>query len=293
MGIQIKDVSYRYPTADERVDSVTGGWALTHIDMEVEDGELLVILGQNGSGKSTLCLLMNGLIPHFFKGKMLGEVIVNGRRTAELEVTDMVGEVGVVFQNPFDQITGAASTVYDEVAIGPENLGLSRQESIARIEQALDDADIRELAERAPFQLSGGQQQRVAIASVLAMRPRTLVLDEPTSQLDPVGTDEVLDVIRRLHEQGITIILAEHKIDAIACLASRVVVLKDGMIQLVGHPREVLTRPDLESFGILPPRYSELAFRLGKLGIWKGSFPLSLDEARIGLREVLDGNLNR
>ncbi len=237
MGIQIKDVSYRYPTADERVDSARGGWALSHIDLDVQDGELLVILGQNGSGKSTLCLLMNGLISHFFKGKMRGEVIVNGRRTTDLEVTDLVAEVGVVFQNPFDQITGAASTVYDEVAIGPENLGLLRQDSIARIEQALDDTDIRELAQRAPFQLSGGQQQRVAIASVLAMRPSILVMDEPTSQLDPVGTDEVLDVIRRLHQQGITIILAEHKIDAIANLATRVVVLKDGCIQLVGTPR--------------------------------------------------------
>jgi energy-coupling factor transport system ATP-binding protein len=290
MGIQIKDVSYRYPTAEVRAGSTRGVWALSHIDLNIEDGELVVILGRNGSGKSTLCTLMNGLIPQFFKGQMRGEVLVNGRKTTEVEVTEMVKEIGVVFQNPFDQLTGAASTVFDEVAIGPENLGLPREESIARIKQALEEAGITELADRSPFQLSGGQQQRVAVASILAMRPGIMVLDEPTSQLDPVGTDEVFEVINRLHRQGMTIILAEHKVDAIAALADRIVVLKDGFIELVGTPREILTNPTLESLGVLPPRYTELAIQLSKAGIWKSDFPLSIQEAKQSLMEILDGN---
>jgi len=287
MGIQIKDVSYRYPTADARADSTRGGWALAHIDLSIKDGELLAVLGRNGSGKSTLCLLMNGLIPHFFKGKMYGEVTINGRNTAEVEPSDLVTEISVVFQNPFDQLTGSASTVYDEVAIGPENLGFPREESKARIKQALVDAGITELVDRDPFQLSGGQQQRVAIASVLAMRPKILVLDEPTSQLDPVGTDEVFEVIHRLHSQGMTIILAEHKVDAIAELADRVAVLKEGSIQCVGSPKEILTRPDLEAMGILPPRCTDLAMRLESQGIWQHDLPLSIAETARGLQEVL------
>jgi len=290
VGIQIKDVSYRYPTAEVREGSTRGLWALSHIDLDIEDGELVVILGRNGSGKSTLCMLMNGLIPHFFKGQLKGAVIVNNKNTAEVEVADMVKDIGVVFQNPFDQLTGAANTVFDEVAIGPENLGLSREESLERIKRALDEAGITELADRAPYQLSGGQQQRVAVASILAMRPSIMVMDEPTSQLDPVGTDEVFEVIDRLHREGMTIILAEHKVDAIAGLADRVVVLKDGRIELMGKPKDVLTNPALASLGVLPPRCTELAIRLAKENIWVGDYPLSIKEAKLGLMEILNGN---
>jgi len=290
MGIQVKDVSYRYPTADARADSARGGWALSHVSIDIDDGDLLAVLGRNGSGKSTFCLLLNGLIPHFFKGRMVGEVIINGRKTSDVEPSDLVTEIGVVFQNPFDQLTGSASTVYDEVAIGPESLGLAREDSHARIAQALADAGITELASRDPFQLSGGQQQRVAIASVLAMRPRILVLDEPTSQLDPVGTDEVFEVVRRLHEQGLTIIVAEHKVDAIADLATRVAVFREGRVEQIGDPKSVLVRRDLESLGVLPPRCATLAMRLADMGIWRGACPLTVGEAKQGLREILDGH---
>lgn len=286
MSIVLNDVSYRYPTSGMRGDKEEG-WALLHINLEVAEGELLVILGQNGSGKSTLCLTMNGLIPHFFKGRMEGEVLVNGKKTSDLEVTDLVTEISVVFQNPFDQVTGAADRVYDEVAIGPENLGLEREDIRARVEKAIKDTDIEALVDRNPFQLSGGQQQRVALASVLAMRPKIIVFDEPTSQLDPVGTEEVLGVIKNLHDQGLTIVLAEHKVDAIASLATRIVVLKKGRIAKIGKPEEILTDPDLVNLGILPPRPTMLAHDLKKNNIWKRQPPLSIAEAKEGLMEVL------
>jgi len=289
MSIQIKNVSYRYPTSS--LDSKgKKSWALRNINLEISDGELLVVMGKNGSGKSTFCLLLNGLIPHFYKGQLTGDVIINGNKTTEKDVAELCTEIGVVFQNPFDQLTGAASQVFDEVAIGPENLGLPREQSKMRVEKALNEAGISDLADRHPFHLSGGQQQRVAIASILAMRPKIMVLDEPTSQLDPVGTDEVLAVIKHLQQQGMTIILAEHKVEAIAEIADRIIVLHEGRLVIQGTPKEVLTNPDILSYEILPPRYTELAYRLKNKGLWPGDIPLTLDETKKQILEVINGN---
>lgn len=286
MSIQIRDLSYRYPTASLR-GKEDEGWALLHINLEIEDGDLLAIVGENGSGKSTLCLTMNGLIPHFFKGRMEGDVVVNGRNTRTIEITDLVREISVVFQNPFDQLTGAANTVYEEVAIGPENMGFSRDEIRARVEQALCDAGVQQLSNRNPFQLSGGQQQRVALASTLALSPKIIVFDEPTSQLDPVGSDEIFDVIKRLHDQGMTIILAEHKIDKIVNLATKVLVLNKGRIACIGTPEEVFTDSSINELGILPPRPTMLAKELSVKHLWSGSLPLTNERLKIGLKEEL------
>lgn len=242
MGIQIKDVSYRYPTAEVRAGSTRGVWALSHIDLNIEDGELVVILGRNGSGKSTLCTLMNGLIPQFFKGQMRGEVLVNGRKTTEVEVTEMVKEIGVVFQNPFDQLTGAASTVFDEVAIGPENLGLPREESIARIKQALEEAGITELADRSPFQLSGGQQQRVAIARALIHNPSVVLADEPTASLDTERAHQVVETFAELiHERDRAGIMVTHDLRLVRYV-DRVLQMVDGRLE-----RVITDRAELEA----------------------------------------------
>jgi energy-coupling factor transport system ATP-binding protein len=284
MGIQINNVSFHYATA-----RAPDEWALKNIDLEIEDGEIIAILGKNGAGKSSLSLLMNGMIPNFYKGTMYGDVHVNGKNTRGCSICDLVKEIGIVFQNPFDQITGSASTVYEEVAIGPENFGFPREESIARVNNALQTVGITELKDRNPYQLSGGQQQRVAIASILAMQPKIMVFDEPTSQLDPLGTEEVFATMRKLNQEGRTIIFAEHKVDNLASMADRIVVLLDGRIVSLGTPQEVLTDPKIYEYGILPPQCTQLASRLHQKGLWSGAFPLNISQTKSAIQEVIDG----
>lgn len=288
MPITLQDVSYKYPATEVVKGDKRAGWALRHINLEIQPGELLGIVGQNGSGKSTLCLTLNGLIPHFFHGDLRGKVLIDQQNTLDVPLYSLITQVGVLFQNPFDQLTGVAETVLDEVAFGPENLGLAPAETLRRVEKSLAAAGVSELAARNPFQLSGGQQQRVALASVLAMEPRILVLDEPTSQLDPIGSDEVFAVIRGLHAQGYTIVLAEHKVDSLAELATRIIVLEQGAIVLDGSPREVLTNPALSKHQVLPPRYTALSQALAAHSIHAaGQEPMTLDEAVVMLKGIL------
>lgn len=288
MSIVLQDVSYRYPGTEWAKDDVRGGWALRHIDLEIQSGELVGLVGQNGSGKSTLCLTFNGLIPHFFHGDLRGKVLVDDVNTLDVQLYSLITKVGVLFQNPFDQVTGVAETVLEEIAFGPENLGLEPSETLRRVRKSMAAVGVSELADRNPYELSGGQQQRVALASVLAMEPQVLVLDEPTSQLDPVGSDEVFEVIRGLHAEGYTIILAEHKLDALAELATRVVVLDRGTIAMDGAPRKVLTDPALTQHHVVPPRFVGLGQALAARGIGPtaANDPLSLDEAVSMVRGV-------
>lgn len=288
MPIRLEDVSYKYPGTLVAPGDKRAGWALRHIHLEIQPGELIGLIGQNGSGKSTLCLTLNGLIPHFFHGDLRGKVMIDGVNTLDVPLYKLITQVGVLFQNPFDQLTGVADTVLDEVAFGPENLGLAPTETLRRVNQSLAAVGISGLAARNPFQLSGGQQQRVALASVLAMEPRILVLDEPTSQLDPIGSDEVFDVIRGLHKQGYTIILTEHKIDALAELATRIIVMEQGTIVMDGAPGLVLGSPELSKHRVLPPRYTALSQALAARGITgDGDAPLTFDEAVVMMKGIL------
>jgi len=286
--IELTDVAYRYPTATTRTNGEAGrAWALSGVTLRIEEGEFVAVMGRNGAGKTTLCLTLAGLIPHFFKGTLQGEVRVGNLTTREAHLTDLITRVGIVFQNPFDQLTTATDSVYAEVAFGPEHLGLPRDEIIARVDQALRWTRIADLRDRDPFHLSGGQQQRVAIAGVLAMRPSVLVLDEPTSQLDPVGTDEVLETLQEMRRHGATVIMAEHKVESIAQIADRVIVLQDGRVVLEGTPRQVLEDPALASCGVQPPYFTTLGRELAALGLWKGPLPLTLEEAVTGLEAIL------
>lgn len=288
MSIVLEDVSYKYPSTEFMPGDPRAGWALRHINLTVEQGELVGIIGQNGAGKSTLCVTLNGLIPHFFHGDFRGKVIIDGINTRDVPVYSLITRVGVLFQNPFEQLTGVADTVLDEVAFGPENLGLAPEETLRRVQNGLEAAGVSNLGDRHPFELSGGQQQRVALAAVLAMEPSIMVLDEPTSQLDPIGSDEVFDVIRRLHGRGFTIILAEHKVDALAELATRILVIEQGKIVMDGPPREILTNRELSQHQVLPPRYVLLGQTLAERGLRPlGNEPMTLDEASVMLRAMI------
>jgi energy-coupling factor transporter ATP-binding protein EcfA2 len=273
--VNLQDVTYKYPLTDTP--------ALQNINLQVNEGEFLAVIGPNGAGKSTLCYTLAGFVPHFFKGELTGVVEVLGRQSLDSTLSEWVLNVGLAFQNPFNQISGAKYTVFEELAFGLENIGIPRDEMKARVEDAMQLTGTSDLAERSPYSLSGGQQQRVALTSILVMQPKVLVLDEPTSQMDPIGTREVFGVVRRMAERGMTVILAEHKMEWIAQFADRVIALKDGQIFLNGTPSEVLTSPLLPENGFGISRYTSAARKAKAMGLWeKDNLPVTLDEALEG-----------
>jgi len=275
--IALDAVTYTYPA--------TAQPALREVSLSIPDGQFCAVIGANGAGKSTLCYALSGFIPHFFRGELSGRIRIDDVDTQAVTLAELVQRVGLVFQNPFNQMSGAKFTVREEVAFGLENLGVARAEMQTRIARTLERVGIADLADRSPFALSGGQQQRVAIASMLAMDPRVLVLDEPTSQLDPIGTREVFETIRALiEERGTTVVLAEHKLEWIAAFADRLVVLAHGRIVMDSSPRQVLTAPELERYHIGVPRYVQAARAAREIGLWPADrdLPVTLDEATEG-----------
>ena len=255
--IEVRDVTFHYPRSTRP--------ALEGVSLTIGDGEFIGILGPSGSGKSTLALTLNGIIPNSIRGTFLGEVIIRDPKTGkafkttETPVPKLSTLVGLVLQNPESQLFNM--TVEDEVAFALENLGLPREEIAERVEWALKVTGLNGLEDEFPPNLSGGEKQRLAIASVIAMKPSHLVLDEPTSQLDPRGKREVLDVIKRLNREGTTVIMVEHDSRFLFRNADRLVVLSRGRIVLHGEPRKVAERvEELVEIGVKIP-YSLLLSR--------------------------------
>jgi len=268
----LNNVTYKYPLTEKP--------ALQNVSLQIEEGEFVAVVGPNGAGKSTLCYTLAGFVPHFFKGELTGTVEVDGKDLQTSTLNEWVLTVGLAFQNPFNQISGAKYTVFEEIAFGLENIGIPREEMISRVEQAMKLTGISDLADRSPYSLSGGQQQRVALTSILVMQPKVLVLDEPTSQMDPVGTREVFGVIRTMAEHGMTVVMAEHKVEWIAQFADRVVALYDGQVLLEGKPSEVLTSNLLPEKGFGISRYTSVARKARERGLWKKeTLPVTLNEA--------------
>ncbi|NJE09929.1 energy-coupling factor ABC transporter ATP-binding protein [Thermococcus sp. MAR1] len=266
--ITVENLSFRYRRARE--------YSLRNVSFEVRRGELLGIIGPSGSGKSTLCLTLNGIIPNSIKGEFSGDVIVRDPETGEeyntkeTPVAKLSTLVGLVLQNPESQLFNM--TVEEEIAFGLENLGFDRNEILRRLRWALEVTGLRGLENEFPPNLSGGQQQRLAIAAVLAMEPAVLVLDEPTSQLDPVGRKEVLGLVSLLRkEHGITVVLVEHHTDYILRFADRVLVMAGGEIVLEGTPREIAEEAEtLKRLGVKLPPSLEISHELRKRGMLKG-----------------------
>ncbi len=252
--ISIADMGFTYAQAERP--------ALSGIDLEIHRGEYVAIMGLNGAGKTTLGLCLNGIIPHMLMGEQTGSVRVDGKDPSTVVVREMARTVGMVFDNPefqMSQITAA-----EEVALGLENLGVPSDEMPARIAAALQLVGLEGFEERAPMGLSGGQQQRLAIASVLVMRPSILFMDEPTSNLDPLGKDDIFEIARHLNrEEGMTVIVAEHEVEVLAEYADRVVILHEGRIAMQGPPAEVLRRVDeLDALGLRAPQVTQFAHAL-------------------------------
>lgn len=264
--IEVKDLKYRYPGTTEL--------ALDSVSFTVEKGEFIGIAGENGAGKSSLSQALLGLIPQFYKGAYGGSVTVCGMDARSTPVSELCRHVGLVFQNPFNQLSGAKDTVYDEVGYGLQNLGFPPEEIRTRVESVLRCFGIWEYRDRNPFDLSGGQLQRVAICSVLAMKPDVLILDEPTSQLDPEGSEEVFHTVDELTKMGITIIMIEQKIEKLAGYCDRVLLMHQGRVVDYDTPRKIFSREDLYDLGVNPPAYTRFA-RANALVFEDGTLPVT------------------
>lgn len=247
--IRVSEFTYAYP-GEARP-------ALESVDLEIPAGQLCGVIGANGAGKSTLCYALTGMVPHYYGGDVNGRVELDGVDISRSAPEEHSGKIGLVFQNPFNQITGARYSVKEEVAFGLENLGIPRPEMHLRVEETLRQCGLEALADRSPFALSGGQQQRLAIASIVAMRPEVLVLDEPTSQLDPMGAREVFSLLHDLTEtRRTTVILVEGKLEWLAEFGDRILCLNEGRIVADGSPSDVLSEPWIPEIGVHLSRYT-------------------------------------
>jgi energy-coupling factor transporter ATPase len=276
--IETRDLTYTYPGATEP--------SIKEVSITINKGGFVILTGPSGCGKTTLCRCFNGLIPHFYNGNLEGKIEVAGLNVASHKIHQLARHVGLVFQNPENQLF--ALSVEKDVAFGLENFAMPRDEMRKRVDWALQMAGINELGERPPHELSGGQQQRVAIASVLAMQPDIMILDEPTSFLDPVGAEKIFEVISELNKKlGITIILVEHRLDLASKYANHVIVMDEGRVVLNGTPREIFTSEEARLIGVGIPKATKLYQQLKQNGIRLKTAPVTTEETANLLREAL------
>lgn len=276
--IETKDLTYMYQGGTKP--------SIRDVSIKIEKGEFVILTGPSGCGKTTLCRCFNGLIPHFYNGTLQGTIKVAELNVMKHQIHELALHVGFVFQNPENQLF--ALSVEKDVAFALENLGMPREEMRERVEWALKTAGAYEFRERAPHELSGGQQQRVAIASVLAMQPDVMVLDEPTSFLDPLGAKKIFEVIAELNRKlGITVILVEHRLDLAAQYTNHVVIMDVGKVILDGKPRDVFNSDEARLVGVGIPKATRLFQVLKEDGINLKDVPVSSEEAAELLRGIL------
>ncbi|MCW4006226.1 MAG: ATP-binding cassette domain-containing protein [Candidatus Bathyarchaeota archaeon] len=277
--IETKNLTYTYPGASKP--------SIQDVSIKVEEGEFVLITGPSGCGKTTLCRTFNGLIPQFYQGEMQGEILVADLDASKRPIHEMAKHVGLVFQNPENQLF--ALSVEKDVAFGLENLEYTREEMRERVDWALNLAGIYDLRERSPHEMSGGQQQRVAIAAVLAMQPKIIVLDEPTSFLDPLSAERIFEVIYHLNKKlGITVVLVEHRLDLTAKYANHIIIMDEGKVCFDGDPKKVLSTEAARLIGVGIPKATLLYEMLQKEGAdLEKTTPLASDELARILKEAL------
>jgi energy-coupling factor transporter ATP-binding protein EcfA2 len=276
--LEISGLSFRYPDSPKK--------AVSDFDLSVPEKEIVVLAGPSGCGKSTLLRAVNGLIPHMYTGDYSGQVRVAGSDVKESTMRDLSQKVGFLFQNPENQIF--MFTVERDIAFGLENLGVPRSEMRSRVDEAMRLLEIEDLALRAPHELSDGQKQRVALAGVLAMNPRLVILDEPTSLLDPKTAAELVGLVGRLRtELGTTFVVVEHRLDLLVKVADRLVVMNEGRKALEGTPEEVLFGSEAEAYGVSVPSVTKVQKMLAADGmlatdrlLGPGELARAVEEAR-------------
>ena len=277
--LEVEHLKYRYPH--------TKKLALDDISFTAEKGEFIGIIGENGAGKSTLSQAFCGLVPQFYKGAYGGKVTVDGIVAATTPTAELCKKVGLIFQNPFNQLSGAKDTVWDEVAFGLENFGVPAEQIHERLDKVLHQLDIWQFREKNPFDLSGGQMQRVAIASVLAMEPEILLLDEPTSQLDPQGSEEVFHTVELLAKTGITIFMIEQKMEKLASYCDRILLMHEGKQIAFDTPEKIFSRSDLADLVIRPP-YATRYCKEQNILRPDGTYPVTVDDVQKVLKAGID-----
>lgn len=256
--VEVKDFSFRYRQTKRK--------ALNNVSFQVEEGSFFCIIGANGSGKSTLCNALVGLIPHYFVGKMSGEVKIDGVVTSESTIANLSAKIGLVFQNPFNQLSYTAGSVAEELAYGLGNRGVSREEMLKKVEYVAKLMRIEHIIHKNPLELSGGQVQRVAFGSTFIMEPSILVLDECTTQLDPLGSEEIFDIVKELNGKGITVIMVDHDMERVARCADRIMVLDQGEVVAIDTPKNIYGNPDIMSHKIGAPDFTTICQALKEKG---------------------------
>ena len=273
--VEIEGLSYRYPGRDAP--------ALSDVTLRLEPGEFVLLVGASGSGKSTLCRAVNGLVPHFYGGRIAGSVKVSGMDTSTSEVKELARIVGMVFQDPENQLV--SENPVSEIAFGLENMGLDRLQMRKRVEEVMASLRLSSLRDKRVSELSGGQKQKVALASVLAMHPEVLVLDEPTSQLDPISAEDFLSTLKSLNDElGLVVMLAEHRVERCFQFADRVVVLDGGRVAFAGTPQEMASWSKGHRWVLLPP--ITRLFLDGE----ENAPPLTVKEGRVKVAALANGN---
>ena len=254
--IQVSGLTFTYAGAKSP--------AIMDVNLEVSEGEFILIVGPSGGGKSTLCRCLNGLIPHFYEGEYTGSVTVCGLKVADTPTHILSQHIGMVFQNPQNQLFSLS--VEADIAFPLENLGLPRQEIRQRVDEVLELLNLQHLKDRSPFELSGGQQQKVAIASVLAMKPKIILLDEPTSFLDPLSALHLFETIDYVRKRlGLTVLMVEHRVDLAAARTTRIVLVSGGRVVYDGGLRNFFSEYEPHAYGVSVPRVVQLSMKVGKL----------------------------
>jgi energy-coupling factor transporter ATP-binding protein EcfA2 len=277
--IEFKNVTYTYPLSDKP--------AIRNMNLQIEAGKFYGVIGENGSGKTTLCSLIRSFAPNFYKGELEGEVLVDGKPTTAYGPGELALKIGYVFQNPFNQISGVKDTVFEEVAFGLENFGVAAAEIEQRVIDVMKMTDITAIAFKNPFELSGGQQQRVALASTIVLKPDILVIDEPTSQLDPEGTESVFKIISEMKSERKTILLVEHKVDLIAEYADEIFILQDGELIKAGPKQDILSDLSLLEKDVQLPQMAILGHELRKHGLAVDEIPITESQAVEVVKDLL------
>ncbi len=277
--IDIKDYTWKYLHTESP--------ALNNIDLSIEEGSFVGIIGPNGAGKTTLAYSMDGLIPGQYNGIKKGTVNVFGKEVESYNKGELQQVVGVVFSDPEAQFT--AMTVEDELVFGMENIGLTIQEIRERLEWVTELTGLTDLLLKPPYEISGGQKQRVALAAVLAMKPKLLILDEPTSMLDPVSRKMIFEVLKKLKtDEDSTIVVIEHSLENLIPLADQMILMADGEIILQENTREFFNNSDLLlEKGVYPPGVLYFFHELHRKGLYQGEYPLTVEQGKNLLQQLV------
>lgn len=277
--VKVEDLHFRYHD--------TKGKALDGVSFEVYKGEFFCIIGSNGSGKSTLCNALVGLVPYYFIGKKKGQVIIDGTDTQDSTIAELSKKIGLVFQNPFNQLSYTASNVAEELAFGLGNHGIPREEMLRRVEYVAKLMRIDHILHKNPLELSGGQVQRVAFGSTFIKEPSILVLDECTTQLDPLGSEEIFDIVKELNKKGITVIMVDHDMERVARCADRIMVLHKGKSVAIDTPEAIFSNTDIADYGIEPPDYVSICKALRERGYYDSDYKITEEPTVEVVKEAL------